>query len=739
MRGGTVPSNRLSGLNVILLFITLLALAFGAYGFLRPPLQQEGVTRKAARSDTPDEPAPKDRSHGAAAGSSHDDKAKAKPMPVAADQPPTPPPEKPVMKASLGGPSDHGDATLSGIVVDAAGAAIAGVTVSARRSNLPLTPPPVESRDPERSRDAVARYLEQVMAQTRATTTDSEGQFTFTGLDAALAYDLTAVAPSGARGQRERIAANDKVTLVLQPTLLLHGRVVDPQGDPVTQFSVRTWRPNMPWEARQQSFLTRDGRFEVECSAGMLSVEITAAGLYQGQPAEIIVEAGNTEHVFRLAQGAILSGVVRDKQGLPVANARISTGGADTNNWDGRRSSYNPGYPTAPEARTDSQGRYRLESLGPREYTITATYGASSDTKTLVLAAGPNVQDFTLDSGAHLSITLKDSKGKPVEAEQVWFMNRNNQWQRGEKLPARDPGLTEYAGLKPDEYTVLISAPGYPAVRRSVKLSAGANSLEVELPDGAFVVGTLTTSGGAALNGVSLRLVKEGENENEAWGAGRWAQVRSNGTYKLGPVEPGQWNIQVMTQDWTVVATERRSLSAGDNNVDLVIAGGGTLTVKITLEGGGAPSWSYVTLSNVKDSGTNYAGYANQSGSTTISFIEPGDYHLYVSAQGLAAPTQVVTVREGANSISVVVRKPNCARITAVTPNSQAAKAGIQVGDLLLEYNGEKINAWEDVGRIRRKYTNNDDVTLTIERDGRQMVFSIKGGQIGIDGESAVR
>ncbi len=251
--------------------------------------------------------------------------------------------------------------------------------------------------------------------------------------------------------------------------------------------------------------------------------------------------------------------------------------------------------------------------------------------------------------------------------------------------------------------------------------------------------GKITSSSGSALSGVSIRLVKEGENENEAWGTGRWAQVQSDGSFRLGPVEPGLWSIDVMGQDWRKVGGEKRNLAVGENKFDLTMNTGGSLTVRISDENGKAAGWAYVSLVAANGSGKKYGAQSNAQGVATLNFIEPGDYTMSVAAQAMAAPSQLVNVRDGQNETSVTLRKPNCARITSVGPGSQGARIGLQVGDLIVEYNNEKILSWEDVGRVRRKYRDNEDVTMLIERGGQLQTFNLKGGQIGIDGESAVR
>jgi S1-C subfamily serine protease len=41
--------------------------------------------------------------------------------------------------------------------------------------------------------------------------------------------------------------------------------------------------------------------------------------------------------------------------------------------------------------------------------------------------------------------------------------------------------------------------------------------------------------------------------------------------------------------------------------------------------------------------------------------------------------------------------------VTSVEPDSAAAKAGLKVGDVILEYNGQKVEGWEHLKRLVRE------------------------------------
>ncbi|KAA0215145.1 PDZ domain-containing protein [bacterium] len=730
-----MSANRFSGLNLVLLAVTLCALLFGVYGFIRPTDHVATAPRNQCKGAAPetasrDDALPEAKPAGLARGPSAGDqppKGEAAPQPAA---------DGPTAQPAVAAPSDKGDAQLTGLVLSHEGKAVSGAVVTARRSNLNVDVPDVSALQPAEARDALNRYFALLHRETRSTGSDAEGRFRFTGLDPRLAYDLSAQLDGAGRAELRRAAAGDNVRLILKPQALLKGRVTGPDGTAIGEFSVRIYRRNAEWEARERSFSAPDGRFTMECDGGALMVALSAPGFYQSQPAEVSVEGTLTEQVFALEQAATLSGTVRDASGNPLANARISSGG-DVRSRSMERRSAGSWEDESSSARTDSLGRYRLDSLAPREYTFTARYGESSETRTITVSAGENTLDFSLDVGATLTLKLRNARGQPVEAEAVYFWRKDGRWLQAERHLAREPGTATFSGIKPGDYTMSVSASGYPSLRRDVKLAAGEQSLELELPDGAMLGGRISSSSGGSIAGLSIRLIKEGEDENMAWGSGRWTQVKADGSFRLGPVEPGLWTIEMLGQDWRKISSEKRSLVVGENSFDFTVNTGGSLTVRITDETGKPAQWAYALLESAQ--GKRFGANANAQGIADITFIDPGEYVLRVTANRLAAPATTVNIRSGANEAAVSLKTPNCARITAVTPNSQAARIGLAPGDLIIEYAGEKVNNWEDVGRLRRKYESSAEVAMTIERNGQLQSFNLKGGQIGIDGENAVR
>jgi protocatechuate 3,4-dioxygenase beta subunit len=733
-----MSSSRLSTLNIVLLFVTVAALMFGAYGFVmnggqdaRPAntISTDDLDEFGGGQSNPIDGSERPKRKRPDGSPADEQPGRSKPVSPTGGDDATTKYDTEVPETSVeSNPSDHGDAVIEGTVIDSANAPVSGATVTARRSDLDLDPPAFESDDLVRYRDDVAEFLAKAARETRTTTSASDGKFSFKGLDAGLAYDLAARTETAAGDQR-RVAAGDSIVILLAGQSALFGRVQTKDGKPVTDFSVRAWRLNRQWEAISRSFEDEEGRFSLPAKAGTMQVEITAAGFTQEKPKD--VEVG-TEAVIVLDQAAILTGVVTDKEGLPLGDVVVRVGGAEEN-WQRGWNQENNG----PSARTDSKGRYRFDTLTPKETKFTASLGEMSETHTTTLTQGENTLDFKMHVGAVLRLRLTDPEGKPIEPEQVWFQEKGNRgWPRPEKMPSKEPGLAEYAGMKPGEYTMTVTVSSYPAINQDITVTEGSNELSLKFAKGAMLTGIVTSSTGSKISNIGVRLRKEEEDRWGGWGTGRYAQVADDGTYKLGPAEPGQWRVELYsTSNWSEVYSGTVTIAEGENSHNIVVDAGATVTIKLLDDQGNPLAWGNVQLQGMK----SYNGQSNGEGVTTLTFVEVGSYSMIASGNGQASQTQYVSFVAGDNQITVKLQKPNCCRVTYVYPDTQASKLGLQVGDLIVEYNGQTITGWGNFGQAVRATKDVAEVTMVIERGGSTISLTLAGGQVGIEGSDGVR
>ena len=131
-----------------------------------------------------------------------------------------------------------------------------------------------------------------------------------------------------------------------------------------------------------------------------------------------------------------------------------------------------------------------------------------------------------------------------------------------------------------------------------------------------------------------------------------------------------------------------------------------------------------------------------------INTMKIGDYMSTAGVEGLgfAIPSSTVTeivnqlVRQGyvsgrptlgivGESITsfyqLYFRLPNGLYITQLDPGSDAAKQGIQEGDIILTVNGQRITCQEDLVAAVYECDVGDTVEVLIYRDGRQGVFNL--------------
>ena len=81
--------------------------------------------------------------------------------------------------------------------------------------------------------------------------------------------------------------------------------------------------------------------------------------------------------------------------------------------------------------------------------------------------------------------------------------------------------------------------------------------------------------------------------------------------------------------------------------------------------------------------------------------------------------------------------QPTSVRVTQVLNGSPAKSAGLQPGDQLVSYNGERIFNVGDLGNLTMQGEPGEDVVIEVERDGVRMQLTVPRGPIGITGSGA--
>ena len=66
--------------------------------------------------------------------------------------------------------------------------------------------------------------------------------------------------------------------------------------------------------------------------------------------------------------------------------------------------------------------------------------------------------------------------------------------------------------------------------------------------------------------------------------------------------------------------------------------------------------------------------------------------------------------------------------VTSVDPEGSAAKAGVKEGDVVLEFNGQKVEGWEHLKRLVRETPIHRDVKIVVSRNGAMQTLTASIG-----------
>jgi hypothetical protein len=82
--------------------------------------------------------------------------------------------------------------------------------------------------------------------------------------------------------------------------------------------------------------------------------------------------------------------------------------------------------------------------------------------------------------------------------------------------------------------------------------------------------------------------------------------------------------------------------------------------------------------------------------------------------------------------------EPTTVRIMNVLDGSPGSSAGLQAGDNIVSYNGERTFSMSDVRELTMQGNPGEDVIIEINRDGVHMQLNIPRGPIGVSGNGAM-
>ncbi|GEM_PF-527942 len=408
----------------------------------------------------------------------------------------------------------------------------------------------------------------------------------------------------------------------------------------------------------------------------------------QGSPIRLLAGQKMRDIVFKLVAGAVVTGRIFDQNGDPIAEAEVNAAQFTTR-----------GAQSVPESRgqaeTNDRGEYRIYGLAPGQYIVHASprqgdgFLARRAARTAPATSPPEAaaphevggltyypgvleaaQAARLEAKAGeeiggIDITIRTVRvfavrGKVILTEardksQVHLMlvSKEGVRESGGRAQAAADGSFEIPNVRPGAYMLMAMSinpeEGYGtqmSASQDVRVGdADVNDLRVTLGGGADVSGTLRIEGRTELPRFAMVMLFTGNEQ--AFGGGGNAQVKSDGTFTIHAVAPGTYSVYAMAG--MPAASEyymkEARLGGADVRDGLNIAGsgpvrgleillgadGGTVTGRVLNEDHLPVSGAQVLLLTPDAKATPLdAKHAesDQNGNFTVKGIRPGEYKI---------------------------------------------------------------------------------------------------------------
>lgn len=256
---------------------------------------------------------------------------------------------------------------------------------------------------------------------TRTATTDADGRFTIRGLGDG---PYVVEASKGTDPWRYARAAGvrtgaEPLTLELEPTPVLHGRVVDGSGAPIEEFRVEVAPSSLAGfltdRDESRSFSSPDGTWRMPgIGHGQWQLYVAAPErAFAGPVPASRPGDGDEELVVTLLEGATVRGVVRDEDGNPLAGARVAH---DMEFGDMLIDMLGEGPSIA--TLTEADGSFELRLLIPGDVSLVASLRGYTDSAPLAfeLAEGEVREgiELTVSSGGAIDGLILGDDREPI-------------------------------------------------------------------------------------------------------------------------------------------------------------------------------------------------------------------------------------------------------------------------------------------------------------------------------------
>ena len=495
-----------------------------------------------------------------------------------------------------------------------------------------------------------------------------------------MALSLTTVlagqaAPAQGRGQRQ--PGRDRAAIP-SGTSTISGRVLAADsGRPIKRARVAVAGAAASGGRGGGTAVTDDlGRYTIgELAAGSYSVSASKSGfvdgaygqrraLQPGTPVQLTDGQAAANIDLRLARGGVITGRIVDEDGEALSRALVTV----------QRYQYVRGERQLTPAggdQTDDRGQYRVFSLPPGEYFVSASANG------LGQLIGRGLQQLAAGFGAPGPGAGRGGRGGPLAALGI----------------SEEPEATGYA---PTYYPGVVNAPEAGKVTVAPGQEVGGIDFQVQLVSFATVTGIVTGATDEPAAGVVVPQDTTGGALARLGGQVLTGRAQADGTFAISNVPPGRYvAIARSGGRGGEPRTGMQSIGVSGQNIDgvtLTLQPGVMLTGNITVESSGTPAPEDYSVFRIEApdvspsplggggrgggpfGGGPGTGRVDKNGSFRVDNLLPGAHYLRVSGGGVQGqgqtPWTVKAINIGGQDIadSAVELKPgqNVENVTVV-------------------------------------------------------------------------
>jgi len=488
---------------------------------------------------------------------------------------------------------------------------------------------------------------------------DAKGSFRIPNVSAGR-FDLRASRPGFTSANLSGIlipeneANSDIGEITLLPGAAIDGIVVDERDKPVQGAEVNLTPAGFDHAPGDERFLFRDpvrtgpdGRFRIldlrpglrigvqATHPDLAAAELTGVGVPTAEPVRL-----------RLTRPRSLEGRVRDRQGEPVAGARLyvsdMAGAPMGGGWERRPS----------HATTDAEGSFVLSGLRPGKAYVTAMasgYRTRSEQAAEVPEEGQAPPlEIILEPGTFLEGFVRDGRGNPLPEVRVLAQGRPEHGFT--KFAQTDAaGRYEVGDMEPGPVQVQATLRGGgPSANAAVEIRPGRNRLDLKLSEGIEVSGRIVDSQGAPIPGASLHLrPAPGEGQPPVVFAEARASSSADGSFVFQGVADGEYRLLGSRQGFAP-ATISGLQVAGAPVTGLELRLGPGAAIRGRLLGLDPATASQVRImASMQEAGAYLQGAVDSSGHYAILDVSPGVWTVMASFTSPDMVTAQVEVGPG--------------------------------------------------------------------------------------------